>query len=78
MLDFAVYLLSSAGWAMMINSVSARIPLLNRKPFTCALCMGFWAGLAIAWIMGIPSAWMYAGASAAFAWGLNRMITGDF
>lgn len=75
-----VFFLGITGIATAIKMVAKKLGI-NRKPFSCILCLSFWVALIVGPIVnqyGIMEWLMYAFASAGFSWALNKYITGEY
>lgn len=78
--------MASAGAAVLVKITVSRTSLLsdtwiNRKPFSCPLCMGFWMGsvIRVQWTgwAGWFDVVFYGLQAAAFSWFFYWKITGD-
>jgi hypothetical protein len=70
---FAVF-----GLVSLCTVSSMSIKILNRKPFNCSLCMGFWIGLTISFIFGYKPVLIWAALGAGTSWILSKYVTGDY
>jgi hypothetical protein len=53
-MDLITLLIDIIGWACLAHLLvdflqTLDIPIIQRKPFTCDMCMGFWIGVPHAW-----------------------------
>ena len=79
--DTLTFFLACFGASSLIKVLSTEISLLNRKPFNCPLCSGFWVSLIlfVLW-RALPdqsSYLIYAFAGSGIAWVLYRLTSGD-
>ena len=77
-----VFFLGVFGVTAMLSSFAEDVRFLNRRPFTCPLCMGFWYGVMLAPVcfgdLDFGKWMMAASASAGFNWIFFKYVTGDY
>ena len=77
-----IYVLAVFG-AFASLKVSIRESFFARKPFSCAVCMGYWIGFIFS-VFYFGGHWwgfshqMNAFAAAGGCWILNRVVTGEY
>jgi len=80
-LELLRFLLATAGASALVSVLASDIPFLNKKPFNCPLCLGFWFGLAFWWMHpgrdGVAFSLAYGCMGALFSWWTFHKITGE-
>lgn len=79
MTDSLIFFLACFGATSIVKMMSTEIERMNRKPFNCPLCSGFWISMILFFVWKMlpfqSAPLLYSFAGAGICWGLYKIIS---